>query len=74
MINPTLNPLAASLIAANTAVIVAATPAAQAVTPRPATPPGKSEGGRARDRRDSEEEQKAKQARGERGASTNLVV
>jgi hypothetical protein len=72
MINPTLNPLAASLIAANSPVIVAAAPPAATVTARPAIPPGKSEGSRARDRRDTEAQNQ--KAPGERGSSTNLVV
>ncbi len=74
MIIPTLNPLAASVIAANSAVMVAAAPPAQAVTARPAVPANKGEGARARDRRDSEEENKGKKAPGQRGAGTDLVV
>ena len=54
--------------------VVAAAPPAQSVTPRPAVPPGKSEGARARDRRDTEEENKGKKAPGERGSSTDLTV
>jgi hypothetical protein len=74
MIYPTVNPIVASLIAANNPAAVVAAPAAQSVTPRPALPANRGEGARTRDRRDSEEENKGKKAKGERGASTDLVV
>ena len=74
MINPTLNPLAASLVAANNATLVVAAPPTQTVTARPAVPAGKGEGARARDRRDTEEENKGKKAPGQRGAGTDLTV
>jgi hypothetical protein len=71
MIVPTLNPYAISLIAATQPHAVAAAVPAQAVTPRPALPPGKSEMPRARDKRDRDAPEKKA---GERGASTDLVV
>lgn len=74
MINPTLNPYAASLLAANNPAAVVAAPPAQNVTPRPALPSHRNEGPRSRDRRDTEEENKGKKAKGERGASTDLTV
>jgi hypothetical protein len=75
MINPTFNPLAASLVAANSPQVVVAAPPAQNVTPRPALPSHKNEGARARDRRDAEAENQGKsKAKGERGASTDLTV
>ena len=69
MIVPALNPYAISLIAASQPTVVAAAPPSQAVTQRPALPPGKGEMPRARDKRDRAQPQK-----GERGHGTDLVV
>jgi hypothetical protein len=71
MIVPTLNPYAVSLIAATQPHVVAAAVPSQAVTPRPALPPGKSEMPRARDKRDRDPPEKRE---GERGSATDLVV
>jgi hypothetical protein len=71
MINPTLNPYAASLVAMNNPASVAAAPPAQAVTPRPALPAHKNEL-RSRDRRNREEPEK--KTKGQRGAGTDLTV
>jgi hypothetical protein len=73
MIVPTLNPYAISLIVANNAAAVAATPPAQAATQRPTPPPGKSEMPRSRDRRSQDQSEKTG-AKGERGQSTDLTV
>jgi hypothetical protein len=71
MIVPTLNPYAVSLVAATQPTIVAAAVPSQAVTQRPALPPGKSEMPRARDKRDRDPPEKNE---GERGARTDLTV
>ncbi len=71
MIVPTLNPYAVSLIATSQPTVVAAAVPSQAVTRRPALPPGKGEMPRARDKRDRDPPEKAE---GERGRSTDLTV
>ena len=63
------NPYAISLIALTQPAQVAATPPTQAVTRRPALPPGKSEMPRPRDKRDRDKPEKR-----DRGQETDLVV